>query len=75
MTSFYSRTTRKNAWSTIFVQKPCFGGVSTGVEKQTQMMVVRPNGVSTIMHKNAKLSYKNYKLQLAAPETYLATLV
>ena len=47
MTPFYSRTSRKNAWPPIFldrrcyrsVQKPCFGGVSIEVEKVLSQVV------------------------------------
>ena len=53
--------TRRCCWS---VQKPCFGGVSIGVEKQTQVMVVRQNNLNTIMLKNVKLSYGNIRFHL-----------
>ena len=50
------------------LQKPCFGGVSIGVEKQTQMMVVHQNILSSVMLKNIKLFYGNVRFQLATPE-------
>ena len=73
---FYCRTSRKNAWSTIFVARRCcwnvqksrFGVVSIGVEKQTQMMVVHQNILSSVMLKNDTLSNGNVRLQLATPE-------
>ena len=60
------------SWSTIFftrrycwsVHKSYIGGVSIGVEKQTQMTVVRQNILSTIMLKNVKLAYGNVRFQL-----------
>ena len=60
---------KKNAWSTIFVarrcfwsvQSPCFGDVFIGVEKQTQMMVVHQNILSTVMLKNHILSNGNVR--------------
>ena len=57
--------TRRYCWR---VQKTCFGGVSVGVEKQTQMMVVHQNIMSNVMLKYDKLSNGNFRLQLATPE-------
>ena len=73
---FISVHQENNAWYTIFVtrrycwrvQKPCFGAVSIGVETQTQMMVVYQNILSTVMLKNAKLSYGNVRFHLATTE-------
>ena len=42
----------------LFVQKPRFGD---GVEKQTQMIVVHQNILSTIMLKNVKICYGNVR--------------
>ena len=50
------------------VQKPCFGAVSIGVKKQTQMMVVHQNILSIVMLKNVKLFYGIVRFQLATPE-------
>ena len=49
-------------------QKPCFGGVSIGVKKQSQMTVVRQNILSTVMLKNDKLCNGNARLHLVTPE-------
>ena len=38
------------------------------VEKQTQLMVVRQNMLSSVMLENVKLFYANVSLQLATPE-------
>ena len=75
----------KAAWSTIFVTrrycwsvpKPCFGVVSIGVEKQTQMMVVHQNILSTIMLKTIKLCYGNVRFQrkYARPEMYVVIFI
>ena len=51
-----------------FVQKPCFGVVSVGVEKQTPMMVVHQNILSSIMLKNVKLFNGNARFQLTTTE-------
>ena len=48
--------------------KSSFGGVSIEVEKQTHMMLVHQNILSTVMLKNVKLSYGNVRLHLAIPE-------
>ena len=48
--------------------KTIFGDVSIGVEKQTQMMVVHQNSLSSVMLKNDKLYYGNVRFQLATPE-------
>ena len=76
MTSLDSRTSRKTAWSSIFVtrrycwsvQKPYFEDISIGVEKQPKIMVVRQNILNTIMQKNVKLSYEYVRFHLATPE-------
>ena len=41
---------------------------SIGVEKQTQMMVVHQNILSTVILKNYKLYNGNVRLHLATPE-------
>ena len=64
--------TRRYCWS---VQKPWFGDVSIGVEKQTQIMVVHKNILSTVMLKNDKLCNGNVRLNLARPEICLARIL
>ena len=51
-------------------KKPCVVDVSIGVYKQTQMMVVYQNILSTVMLKNDKLSYGNVRFQLETPEIF-----
>ena len=58
----------------LLVKKICFRWlppnltISIGVEKQTQMTVVRRNILSTIMLKKVKLSYGNVRFHRATPE-------
>ena len=49
-----------------------FGGVSIGVEKQRQIMVVRQNILSTVMLKNDKLFSGSVRWYLATQEIYQA---
>ena len=48
---------------------------SIGVEKQTQMMVVLQNILSSVMLKNDKLDNGNVRLYMAIPETHRSTVV
>ena len=52
-------------WS---LQKPCIGVVSIGEQKQTQMMIVHQNILSSVMLKKVKLCYGNVRFQLTTPE-------
>ena len=47
--------------------------VSIGVKKQTQMMVVLENILSSVMLKNVKLSYGSVRFHLATPEICYAS--
>ena len=59
-----------------FVQKPCFGAVSIGVKKQTQMMVVHQNTLSKVMLKNVNCQLKcEIDWKYARPEIYVVTYV